>query len=85
MARGLEEASGLAWGVLQNQRFFGVTISLLFPTLSGFPGGSTGKESACNVRDLGSNPGEGKGYPFQSSGLENSMNCIVYGVAKGWA
>ena len=60
MARGLEEASGLAWGVLQNQRFFGVTISLLFPTLSGFPGGSTGKESACNVRDLGSIPGLGR-------------------------
>ena len=27
-------------------------------------------------------PGEGKGYPLQYSGLENSMDCIVYGVAK---
>ena len=27
-------------------------------------------------------PGEGKGYPFQYSGLENSMDCIVHGVAK---
>ena len=47
------------------------------------PGGSDGKESACNVGDLGSIPGlgrypiEGKGYPLQYSGLENSMDCIV--------
>ena len=43
----------------------------------GFPGGSNGKESACNAGDLGSipglgtSPGEGNGYPFQYSGLEN--------------
>ena len=54
----------------------------------GFPGGSDGKESACNARDLGSvpglgrSPGEGKGYPLQYSGLENSMDCIVHGVTK---
>ena len=54
----------------------------------GFPCGSAGKESACNVGDLGSipelerSPGEGKGYPLQYSGLENSMDCIVHGVAK---
>ena len=54
----------------------------------GFPGGSAGKESACNVGDLGSiprlgrSPEEGKGYPLQYSGLENSKDCIVYGVAK---
>ena len=54
----------------------------------GFPGGSVGKESACNVRDLGSipglgrSPGEGKGYPLPYSGLENSMDCIVHGVAE---
>ena len=53
-------------------------------------GGSTGKESACNVGDLGSIPGLGrspgveKGYPLQYSGLENSMDCIVHGVAKSW-
>ena len=45
----------------------------------GFSGGSAGKESACNAGDLGSipglgrSPGEGKGYPLQYSGLENSM------------
>ena len=31
---------------------------------------------------LGRSPGEGKGYPLQYSGLENSMDCIVNGVAK---
>ena len=54
----------------------------------GFPGGSAGKESACKVGDLGlipglgRSPGEGKGYLLQYSGLENSMDCIVHGVAK---
>ena len=54
----------------------------------GFPRGSAGKEFACNTGDLGSIPGlgrshgEGKGYPLQYSGLENSMDCIVHGVAK---
>ena len=46
----------------------------------GFPYGSAGKESACNAGDLGSipglgrYPGEGKGYPLQYAGLENSMD-----------
>ena len=54
--------------------------------MNGFPGGSAGKESACNVGNLGSVlglgrfPGEGKGYLRQYSGLENSMNCLVHGV-----
>ena len=54
----------------------------------GFPGGSDGKESTCNVGDLGSipglgrSPGEGKGYPLQYSGLENSMDCIIHRVTK---
>ena len=56
----------------------------------GFPCSSAGKNSACNGGDLGSipglgrSPGEGKGYPLKYSGLENSMNCIVHGVAKSW-
>ena len=55
---------------------------------SGFPDSSAGREPSCNVGDLGSIPGlgrvprEGKGYPLQYSGLENSMDCIVHGVAK---
>ena len=54
----------------------------------GFPGGSAGKESACNAGDLGlipglgRSPGEGKGYPLQYSGLENSRDSIVHGVSK---
>ena len=50
----------------------------------GFPDGSVGEESACNVGDpslipgLGRSTGEGKGYPLQCSGLENS----VHGVTK---
>ena len=60
------------------------------PVFFGFPCGSDGKESACNVGDLGAipglgrSPGEGKGYPLQYSGLENSMDSIVPGVAKSW-
>ena len=54
------------------------------------PGGSDGKASVYNVGDLGSIPGlersprEGNSYPFQYSGLENSMDCIVHGVTKSW-
>ena len=50
-----------------------------------FPGGSDDKESAYNAGDLDSIPGlerslgEGKGYPFQYSGLENSMDRV-----NGW-
>ena len=33
---------------------------------------------------LGGSPGERKGYPVQYSGLENSMDCVVHGVAKSW-
>ena len=56
----------------------------------GFPCSLAGKESSYNVGDLGStpglgrSPGEGKGYPLQYSGLENSMNSIVDWVAKSW-
>ena len=58
------------------------------PVLLNFPCGSAGKESVCNVGDIGStpglgrSPGEGKGYPLQYSGLENSMDCRVHGVTK---
>ena len=52
------------------------------PVFLGFPCGSADKESTCNAGDLGSipglgrSPGEGKGYPLQYSGLENSMDSI---------
>ena len=53
-----------------------------------FPCGSAGKESSCNVGDMGSIPGlgissgEGKGYPLQYSDLENSMDYTVHGVTE---
>ena len=54
----------------------------------GFLGGSDGREATCNAVDpgsipgLGRSPGEGKVYPLQYSGLENSTDCRVHGVAK---
>ena len=52
-----------------------------------YSGGSDGEKSTCSAGDLSSAPGlgrsgEGKGYPLQYSGPENSMGCIVSGVAK---
>ena len=55
------------------------------PVFLGFPCDSAGEESACNVGDLssvpglGRFPGEGKGYPFQYSGLENFMDYNPWG------
>ena len=57
-------------------------------SILGPPCRSAGKESTRNAVDLGSipglarSPGEGKGYPLQYSGLENSMDCIVHRVTK---
>ena len=61
----------------------------------GFPGGSDGKESACNaghpdsIPGLGRCPGEGHGNPLQYSCLENSTDrgawwATVHGVARSW-
>ena len=57
-----------------------VNVASFFPLCVGFPGGSDGKESACNARDSGSIPGsgrysgEGNGNPLQYSCLEDPMN-----------
>ena len=65
-----------------------MTVFVVSKQNKGFPCGSADKESACNVGvlssipGLGRFPGEGKGYPLQFSGLENSMDCIVHGIAK---
>ena len=62
----------------------------LFFVCVGMGGSSAGKESTSNAGDpglileWGRSPGEGKGYPLQNSGLKNSMDCIVHGVAKSW-
>ena len=60
----------------------------LFTAWWGFRDSSVGKESACNAGDLGSipglgrSPGERTGYLLQYSGLKNSMDYIIQGVAK---
>ena len=62
--------------------------SKLINTINKKSPNSAGKEPTCNAGDQGSipglgiSPGERKGYPLQYSGLENSMGCIVHGVAK---
>ena len=58
------------------------------PEGTGLPLWLASEEFTCNAGDLGSiselgrSSAEGKGYPLQYSGLENSMDCIVFGVAK---
>ena len=72
--------------ILESPKIWPLLLSIL-----GFPCGSAGKEFACNAGDLGLIPGlgrscgEGKGYPLQYSGLENSMDSLVHGVAKSRA
>ena len=79
---GISQAKILQWVAI----FFSRGSSR--PVFLGFSGGSAGKETACSVGDLdliprlGRSPGEGNGSPLQYSGLENSMDCIVHGVAK---
>ena len=57
-------------------------VNYIFNHFWGFPDNSSGKESTCNAGDpglipgLGRSLGEGKGYPLQYFGLENSMDCI---------
>ena len=66
-----------------------------FAILLDFPGGSDGKASVYNVRDLGSIPGlgrfpgEGNGNPLQCFCLENPRDggawwTAVYGVTQSW-
>ena len=56
----------------------------------GFPGGSDGKASVCNVGKpgsipgLGRSPGEGNGNPLQYSCLENSMDGGVWWAYSPW-
>ena len=88
----LLQHNSLKASILQHSAFFMVQLSHLYittrKTTRSFPCGSAGKESTHNVGDLGSIPGlgrssgEGKGYPLQYSGMENSMDCTVLGVAK---
>ena len=75
-------------GFLSHAGSFIIVKYVPLRTFGGFPGGSDGKASAYIVGDLGSIPGlgrssgEGNGYPLRYSGLENSTDSIVHGVAK---
>ena len=71
------------------------TNSTTPPHRGGFPGGSDGKEAACNAEDLssvpglGRSPGEGNGNLLQYSCLENPTDrrdwrARVHGVPKSW-
>ena len=74
------------WSI--DEKNFTWFYSAFFIIIMGFPGGSYGKESICNAGDLGSICGLGRslggehGNPLQYSGLENSKDCIVHGVAN---
>ena len=48
----------------------------------GFPGGSNGKESACNVGDVGSIPGSGRS-PGEGSGYSQSYSCLENSIDRG--
>ena len=74
----------------------GNEIISVYTLILGFPGGSDGKEPACDAGDLDSIPGsgrfpeEGKGYPLQYSCLENPVDrgawqATVPGIPKSQA
>ena len=69
--------------------FLALPRNLKGTSIMGYSCGSAGKESACNVEDLGSipglgrSPGEGKSYTLQYCGLENSMDYSPWSL-KEW-
>ena len=68
--------------------YLSMYLFFFFFTSPIFSCSSDGKESTCNAGDLGFihglgiSPGEEKGYPLQNYGLENSMDCLVHGIAE---
>ena len=79
------------WNILSLQRSGKLPTSISYICIGRqvlYSCGSAGKESACNVGDLGLTPGlgrppgEGKGYTLQYSGLENSMDSTVHWITK---
>ena len=99
MLKGLSYPRAWVDSVLETPKFLSLGACIFFfkgchnKATGGFPGGSSGKESACNARDLGlipglgRSPGEGNDNPLQYSYLENSMargtwQAIVHVVAR---
>ena len=87
LLRGWGEAES-RWNIPDFLTVFNLSFENPNPVFLGFPCVSASKESACNAGDLvsipglGRSPGEGKGYPLQYSGLENSMDCMLHGVVR---
>ena len=85
----LSTASPIELSVVMDIVHLHCPIKMVAPRhfLGGVCAGSDGKESAYNTGDptsipgLGKSPGKRKGYSLHYSGLENSMDCIAYGVA----
>ena len=94
MASRSGKQGSFAWGILSSACFNSYIIFMA--SLRGFPGGSVGKESACNAGDAGDtvsipgsgrSPGGGHGNPLQNSCPENPMDrrvlqVTVHRVAK---
>ena len=65
-------------------------LGMAFPVMWDFPGGSDGKESACNTGDLssipksGKSPEEGNSNPLQYSCLENPMDRGAWWATVHW-
>ena len=85
----------MAQGLLGKPLDLLLNIAVTLEPLLVFPGGSDGKEPACNAGDAGlipgsgRSPGEGNGFPLQCSCLENFMDrgawcATVHGTAKCW-
>ena len=70
--------------------FYIFCFLLKYKFIYGFPNGSIGKESNCNVRDLGlipelgRAPAEGNGNPFQYSCLKNPMDSGAWWATVQW-
>ena len=87
LVRDREAWRAVIHGVAKSRTRLSDWSDLIWSFLKGFPGGSDGKESTCNARDLGlvpgsgKSPGEGNGHPLQYSYLENSMGRGAWQVA----
>ena len=85
-----QKAAGAQRGSVTCRRTHAQGRGAVWAGIHCFLEGSAVKESTCNAGDPGSisgsggSNGEGRGYLLQSPGLENFMDCIVYGVTKSW-
>ena len=78
----LREMRGKAVPWTSSYRNRALEISIRNKAIHGFPGGSDGKESACNVGDLGSIPGLGRS-PGERNGTPLQYSCLGKTMARG--